>query len=56
MITGYHKAEGIRLDPGRIEHNPGSRPVAKLCLNTLRFGIRPILPKTKFITGPPVII
>ena len=53
-IADYHKAEGIKLDPDRIEHNPGLRTVAKLCLNTLwgRFGMRPNLPKTEFITGP----
>ena len=53
-ITEYYEAEGIHLDPSKIEHNPGLRTVAKLCLNTLwgRFGMRPNLPRTEFIGGP----
>ena len=53
-IREYYEAEGIHLDPSKIEHNPGLRTVAKLCLNTLwgRFGMRPNLPRTEFIGGP----
>ena len=53
-IEDYFKVEGIKLDPKKIEHNPGLRTVAKLCLNTLwgRFGMRPNLPRTEFISGP----
>lgn len=53
-IDDYLKAEGIKLDPDKIKHNPGLRAVSKLCLNTLwgRFGMRDNLPKTEFINAP----
>ena len=33
-IVDYHKKEGIRLDPLKVEKNPGLRSIAKLCLNS----------------------
>ncbi len=32
-LSDYFEKEGIRLDPMRIEMNPGLRALAKLCLN-----------------------
>ena len=34
-IDDYYEREGIRLDPDKIEHNPGLRFLAKLMLNSL---------------------
>ena len=34
-IDEYYEHEGIRLDPNRIEYNPGLRSLAKLALNSL---------------------
>ena len=34
-IDRYYEREGIRLDPDKIEHNPGLRFLAKLMLNSL---------------------
>ena len=34
-IDDYYEHEGIRLDPGKIEYNPGLRYLAKLILNSL---------------------
>ena len=34
-IDQYYEHEGIRLDPERIEYNPGLRSLAKLMLNSL---------------------
>ena len=34
-IDEYYKHEGIRLDPEKIEYNPGLRSLAKLMLNSL---------------------
>lgn len=40
--TDYETAEGIRLDPENIAHNPGMRVLAKLMLNSMwgKFGQR----------------
>ena len=34
-INDYYEHEGIRLDPEKIEYNPGLRYLAKLILNSL---------------------
>ena len=34
-IDEYYEHEGIRLDPSKIEYNPGLRSLAKLALNSL---------------------
>ena len=34
-IDEYYEHEGIRLDPNKIEYNPGLRTLAKLALNSL---------------------
>ena len=34
-IEEYYQHEGIRLDPNKIEYNPGLRTLAKLALNSL---------------------
>ena len=34
-IDEYYEHEGIRLDPNKIEYNPGLRSLAKLMLNSL---------------------
>ena len=34
-IDEYYEHEGIRLDPNKIEYNPGLRALAKLALNSL---------------------
>ena len=34
-IDEYYEHEGIRLDPEKIEYNPGMRSLAKLMLNSL---------------------
>ena len=34
-IDDYYEHEGIRLDPNKIEYNPGLRFLAKLALNSL---------------------
>ena len=34
-IDDYYEHEGIRLDPDKIEYNPGLRYLAKLVLNSL---------------------
>ena len=34
-IDEYYEHEGIRLDPNKIEYNPGLRLLAKLALNSL---------------------
>ena len=34
-IDEYYEHEGIRLDPNKIEYNPGLRSLAKLALNSL---------------------
>ena len=34
-IDEYYEHEGIRLDPNKIEYNPGLRLIAKLALNSL---------------------
>ena len=34
-IEEYYQHEGIRLDPNKIEYNPGLRALAKLALNSL---------------------
>ena len=34
-IDEYYEHEGIRLDPEKIEYNPGLRSLAKLMLNSL---------------------
>ena len=34
-IEEYYQNEGIRLDPNKIERNPGLRQLAKLALNSL---------------------
>ena len=46
--------EGIRLDPSKIEYNPGLRALSKLMLNSLwgRFAQRSNLVKTEQIQDP----
>ena len=34
-VDEYYEHEGIRLDPEKIEYNPGLRSLAKLMLNSL---------------------
>ena len=34
-IDQYYEHEGIRLDPNKIEYNPGLRALAKFALNSL---------------------
>ena len=34
-IEEYYEHEGIRLDPEKVEYNPGLRSLAKLMLNSL---------------------
>ena len=34
-IDEYYEREGIRLDPNKIEYNPGLRALAKFALNSL---------------------
>ena len=34
-IDEYYEHEGIRLDPNKIEYNPGLRALAKFALNSL---------------------
>lgn len=51
-VSSFREAEGVQLDPERIEVNPGLRSVAKLCLNSFwgKFGQRENLPKTEVVT------
>ena len=53
-IDDYYEHEGIRLDPDKIEYNPGLRYLAKLMLNSLwgKFAQRVNLSKTKRATEP----
>ena len=39
-IRQYEKHKGVRLDPDKIEHNPGLRSIGKLVLNSFygKFG------------------
>lgn len=50
-IAMYEKREGIRLDPDKIEVNPGLRSLAKQLLNSFwgKFGQRLNLTKTQFV-------
>lgn len=50
-IDMYEEREGIRLDPDKIEVNPGLRSLAKLLLNSFwgKFGQRLNLTKTQFV-------
>lgn len=50
-IEQYKKRQGIELTKTRIEHNPGLRAIAKLCLNSLwgKFGQRTNLSRTEII-------
>jgi len=51
-IRQYDERQGIKLDPTKIEKNPGLRAIAKLCLNSLwgKFGQRLNLGETKIIS------
>ena len=53
-IERTKQVEGIELDMNNIERNPGSRAVAKLCLNNLwgKLGQRANLARTKFLRHP----
>ena len=63
-LEDYQRVEGIRLDPGNINKNPGMRSLAKLCLNSFwgKFGQRDRVGQStylrseeellKFITDP----
>ena len=55
-VDGYLEVEGIRLDPNKIEHNPGMRALAKLMLNSFwgKFAQRPNMAKTEQIRDPQV--
>jgi hypothetical protein len=46
--------EGVELEPGKIEKNPGLRSLAKLCLNSFwgKFGQRSQISDSKFVTDP----
>lgn len=50
-ITMYEKKEGLRLDPEKIEVNPGLRSLAKLLLNSFwgKFGQNMNLTQTHFV-------
>ena len=50
-IEQYEKHEGARLDPNKIEHNPGLRSIGKLALNSFygKFGQRTDMKKVQFI-------
>lgn len=53
-ICEYENHEGIRLDPKKIEKNPGLRSLSKLCLNSFwgKFGQRSTLSNTVYCTEP----
>ena len=49
-IEQYEKHKGVRLDPNKIEHNPGLRSIGKLALNSFygNFGQRTDMKKVQF--------
>ena len=53
-IKRFKKKEGIRLDFGKIEKNPGLKATAKLMLNSFwgKFGQRENLPQVQQCTSP----
>ncbi|XP_028412509.1 uncharacterized protein LOC114535345 [Dendronephthya gigantea] len=55
-VEEYYEREGIRLDPCKIEHNPGLRALAKLMLNSFwgKFAQRPNMSKVELIADPQV--
>ncbi|XP_028411614.1 uncharacterized protein LOC114534373 [Dendronephthya gigantea] len=55
-VEEYYEREGIRLDPSKIEHNPGLRALAKLMLNSFwgKFAQRPNMSKVELIADPQV--
>ena len=50
-IRQYEKHEGVRLDPNKIENNPGLHSIGKLALNSFygKFGQRTDMKKVQFI-------
>ncbi|XP_076840973.1 uncharacterized protein LOC143485425 isoform X1 [Brachyhypopomus gauderio] len=57
-LRGYEEHEGIRLDAGKITHNPAKRSVAKLALNSLwgKMCQRPDRLNTTLITQPEMFL
>jgi hypothetical protein len=55
-VDGYLEVEGIRLDPSKIEYNPGMCALAKLMLNSFwgKFAQRSNMAKTEQIRDPQV--
>jgi hypothetical protein len=53
-VKQVEEREGIKIDPARIENNPGRRAIAKLMLNSFwgKFGQRDNLHQTRFIHDP----
>ena len=54
FIQKIEKEEGIKLDPHKIEKNPGARAVAKLCLNNLwgKLGQRSNMAQHTYVRKP----
>ncbi|XP_028405740.1 uncharacterized protein LOC114528308 [Dendronephthya gigantea] len=55
-VAEYLEHQGIQLDPGKIEYNPGLRALAKLMLNSFwgKFAQRTNMTKTELIKDPQV--
>ena len=53
-IGEYDEKEGIKLDPTKIEKNPGLRALAKLMLNSFwgKFGQRDNMPQVELVKDP----
>ena len=53
-IGEYDEKEGIKLDPTKIEKNPGLRSLAKLMLNSFwgKFGQRDNMPQVELVKDP----
>jgi hypothetical protein len=53
-VKQVFEAEGIKLDPARVENNPGRRAVAKLMLNSFwgKYGMRDSFHQTEFVYEP----
>ena len=54
FIKEIFEREGVHLNKNNIKHNPGSRAVAKLCLNNLwgKLGQRSNMSTSEFIRHP----
>ena len=53
-VSNYLTKEGVQLQEKHIDHNPGLRALAKLCLNSFwgKFGQRNNMEKTSYVKDP----